>query len=204
MLRKKENPETKPLNALLVSREKKKWQLALRRYILGKSSSEAYARYYGLDRECFRKWIALQFTPGTNWENFGQTWQLSPVIPVHYFDLSKEDERFLCWNFINIRVSLLKVNKTEENRVDILAAKKHFQSLYQKTKYTLCCKMVDRIKKIEAITIEKEFILGNFIIEHKERIEKIAALTPEEFKRINKGEDLKNILLEKELVKKYG
>src|SRR6188474_3101936 len=101
MERKRWTPKAEITDELLKSREKRKWQVALRRYVLDKNLSPAYAWYFGLSIDQFRNWIEIQFTEGLSWENFGSAWQFDHVIPVAYFDFSLEEDLLLCWNFIN-------------------------------------------------------------------------------------------------------
>lgn len=204
MERKKWTPNLKVTDELLKFREKRKWQLALRRYVLEKKPAQAYAPYFGLDVEGFRQWIALQFTDELNWDNFATAWQFDHIVPVTYFDFSKEEDLVLCWNFINIRVERLELNKARGNRIDVLAVKPYFQDMYTKTGYKFCQKMIDKLAIIEVSNIESHPGIENFILKNKEHLEMIATLSREEFARFNQGISLKDILLEREILKKFG
>ena len=202
--RKKWTPKDEITESVLKFREKRKWQLALRRYILEKNISQAYAPYFGLDIEQYRKWIELQFTDGLAWDNFGSFWQFDHIVPVAYFDFSNEEDLSLCWNFINIRVEKLELNKARGNRIDVLAVKPYFEALFNKTGYSLCLRMVEKINNIECSNIISEPKLENFIIEKKEQLEKLNTLSPEEFSRLNQGASLADIYLEREIIRKFG
>jgi hypothetical protein len=204
MERKKWTPKVEITASLLKFREKRRWQLALRRYVLEKNISADYAIYFGLSIEQFRKWIELQFTEELNWENFGSAWQFDHIVPVAYFDFSIEDDHFLCWNFINIRVERIEPNKNRGNRIDIMAVKPYFEALYNKTGFPLCLKMIDKINKIEVSNIVSEPAIENFIIDNKEHLIKSSSLVKEEFNRLNMGTSLEDILLEREILKKFG
>jgi len=176
----------------------------MRRYIIERSPSEAYAPFFGLGIENFRKWIESQFEDGLNWASFGSLWQFDHIVPVTYFDFEKEDELKLCWNFINIRVEKLQLNKDSGNRIDVLAVKPYFQDLYNKTGYSLCQKMIDKINEVEVSNIESQPHLENFIIQNKEHLEQLGTLSNAEFNQLNKGVELKDILLEREILRKFG
>ena len=62
MARKAWTPQTEITDSLIRFREKRKWQLSYRRYVLEKAPSEAYAPYFGLDIETLRQWFEAQFT----------------------------------------------------------------------------------------------------------------------------------------------
>ena len=204
MERKKWTAKSEITDSLLKFREKRKWQLALRRYVLEKNISATYAFYFGLGIEQFRKWIEIQFTEELNWENFGTAWQFDHIVPVAYFDFSIEDDLILCWNFINIRVERIEPNKNRGNRIDVMAVKPYFEALYGKTAYSLCLKMIDKISKIEVSNIVSEPAIESFIINHKEHLEIVSSFNKEEFNGLNMGMSLDDILLEREIIKKFG
>ena len=154
--------------------------------------------------EEFRKWIEIQFTEELNWENFGTAWQFDHIVPVAYFDFSIEDDLILCWNFINIRVERIEPNKNRGNRIDVMAVKPYFEALYGKTAYSLCLKMIDKISKIEVSNIVSEPAIESFIINHKEHLEIVSSFNKEEFNGLNMGMSLDDILLEREIIKKFG
>ena len=202
MKRKKWTHQEEVTEALVKAREKKKWQLAFRRYILEKQSTRLYAAFMGLDIETYRNYIALQFTDGLSWSNFGKAWQFEHIIPMSYFDFANQDDMALCWNFINIRVAALE--KEPDNHMNILAAKPYFERLYQKTGYAMCRKMVEKINRIAETCIPLEAEIAGFINNHSARIEKIASLSADDMLALNKGTSLEDILLEREIIRKFG
>ncbi len=204
MERKKWTPRTEITDAHLKFREKRKWQLALRRYVLEKNLSAAYSYYFGLSIEQFRKFIEIQFTEGINWKNFGSAWQFDHIVPVSYFDFSIGSDLVLCWNFINISVERVEQNKNGRNRIDILAVKPYFEALYNKTGYSLCLKMIEKINKIVASNIVIEPSIVNFINKNKGNLEIVSSLSKEDFNRLNTGISLSDILLERAIIKKFG
>jgi hypothetical protein len=204
MARKRWTAQTEVSESLLKFREKRKWQIALRRYILEKNKSSFYAPYFGLDINSFRQWIELQFDEDVNWENFSQAWQLDHIVPVAYFDFENEDDMKLCWNFVNIRVEKLQLNKNRGNRIDVLAAKSYFQDIFQRTNYQICKKMVEKIEQIELSQISSNEDLENFIQENKQYLETISSFSSYDFDRLNTGVPVNDIVFEKEFFKKFG
>lgn len=204
MTRKRWTPQEEVTDSLLKFREKRKWQLAYRRYVLEGSPSEAYAPYFGLDAKTLRNWFELQFTEDLNWENFGSRWQFDHIVPAAYFDYSNEEDLRLCWSFINLRVERIDQNKNRGSRVDVISVKPYFQSLYNKTGFSLCLKMIEKIESIEISSIESHTSIESFIIENKVWLEQISTLTNEEFGRYNAGMAISDILLEREILKKFS
>ena len=204
MVRKKWTAKEEVTEADIRFRQKRKWQQALRRYVLEKNVSEGYAIYFGLDIESFRQWIQIQFTQDLNWDNFASAWQFDHIVPVAYFDFNNEEDLKLAWNFINIRVEKHDLNKVRGNRIDVIAVKTYFEELYLKTNYSFCSKMLDKIEKIEVSNIISEPKIEQFIIDRKEEFELLATLDAGEFAQLNRGVPLSDILLEKEILRKFG
>ena len=185
-------------------KEKRKWQIAYRRYVLEGSPSEAYAPYFGIDKVNLRKWFELQFKGDLSWETFGTKWQFDHIVPVAYFDFNNEDDLYLCWNFTNIRIEPISLNKNRGNRIDVLSVKKYFSDLYEQTKYSTCQKMVEKIEQIEVSNIESNNEIVSFLTTNKKWLEQVSGLNKDEFSRYNSGTSLSDLLLEREILKKFG
>ncbi len=190
--------------SILKKREKRKWQIALRRYVIEKAQSGAYARYFGLDIEFFREWIAIQFKNDLSWDNFAEKWQFDHIVPVAYFDFAKEEDLLLCWNFINIRVERIEHNKVRGNRIDVMGVRSYFEDLYDRTKYPFCLRILQKIKAIEVSNIESNKELVAFIINNQAYFEQIALFNQGDFQRLNQGVSISGVLAEKEIVRKFG
>lgn len=182
--------------------EKRKWQVAFRRFVLEGSPSEQYAPYFGLHRKALREWFESQFAGGQSWENFGTDWQFEHVIPVYFFNASIEDELKLCWNFLNIRVASLEGNGS---LTDLTFAKAYFEKLYADTGFSGAGKF---IAKIESITNNNSLNLTEkqlaFILSNKKDLEAILGFTKEEYAQYLETESAQAILTEREILKKFG
>lgn len=202
MTRKKRVPRTDITPALLKFREKRKWQISLRRYVLEKATCPAYAPYFGLDIENMRQWFEYQFLPGAGWDNFGKKWQFDHIIPVTYFDFSNEQDLKLCWNFTNIRVEDFQRNKDRGNRLDVLAAKNYFKELYETTNYPPCLKLLEKIDKIELSELVSTDKQQAFIREHWDYLNMIENYSAFEFELLNSGRGVDEVKREIEFLKK--
>jgi hypothetical protein len=203
MSRKKRELQTEITPALLKFREKRKWQIALRRYVLDKTPCIEYAQYFGLDIENMRQWFEYQFQTEIGWYNFGKMWQFDHVIPVTYFNFSDDVELKMCWNFTNIRVEKIQKNKDRGIRLDILAAKKYFAELYDKTNYTPCYKLLKKIDNIELSEFVSTERQQAFIREHWEYLNMIQNYTAFEFELLNSGRDFNEVKKEIAFLKKF-
>lgn len=200
MARKKRTPaEDSEENNL--SRDKRKWQIALRRYLIESKPSTFYAPYFGLSVDLFRAWIEIQFTNGINWENFGAEWQFEHLVPAQYFDLNNDEDLRLYWNFLNIRVELIKT--TSQNKLDILGAKAHFDTVFFKTGLETSKKMSEKLQLIAQNEIAPPEIL-TFLNNNLSKIKNITTLDGELLLRLNQGEKLEDLILEMEILSKFG
>lgn len=188
---------------LLKAREKRKWQIALRRYVLEKNQCPAYAPYFGLDISKMREWFEMQFEEGMSWEDFGKKWQFDHIVPVAFFDFGDESELKMCWNFTNIRIQKVMQDKDRGHHPDILAAKRYFQALFVKTSYKPCRLLLDKINKLElseTVNAEKQeaFIIGN-----KPYLDLIENYSSFEFELLNRGRTVQEVIKEVEFLKKF-
>jgi hypothetical protein len=193
------NPNPSP--ELIRFREKRKWQIALRRYVLETGFSTQYAPYFGLDRKSIRNWFEIQFANNLNWSNVGTAWQFDHIVPVIYFDFSKEEELRMCWNFTNLKVEAVHLNKNKGAGIDVLAAKAYFHELYSKTQYEPCRKLlskIDYIEQAELVSSEKQL---EFIKQHRAYLDAISDYSIFEFDLLNRGRGVEDVNKEVELLK---
>lgn len=183
---------------------KRKWQIALRRYIINGHVASQYAAYFGLDFKNLRLWMEMQFTGELSWSNYGKEWQFDHIIPVTYFNFKNEDDLKLCWNFTNIRVEANQKNKDRGNRVDVLMAKTYFQEIYNETGYHICRKLLDKIATIEISEIISTEAQRKFIKEHKDYLEHIEDFNNYEFELLNSGRDINEVKKEAEMIRNIG
>lgn len=90
--------------------EHKKQRQLLSRYLTQcvslNTNSSRFQKAYGCTVLEFKKHIESQFTNGMTWDNYGMgkdKWCFDHIIPCHQFDLSKEVDRLVCYNFVNMR-----------------------------------------------------------------------------------------------------
>jgi hypothetical protein len=202
MARKKWEAKTIVTPALIKSREKRKWQINLRRYVIEKSPCLYYAPFFGLDIENIRKWFEYQFTGELSWDSFAKEWQFDHIIPITYFDHSTEEELRLCWNFTNLRVEPFQLNKNRGNRVGVLGAKAYFDELYIKTGYPVTKALSDKIASIELSELISSEPQQKFLAEKKEYLTYIENYSIFEFELLNRGKSPEDVKKEIDFLKK--
>jgi hypothetical protein len=203
MPRKKWTPKDNVTDSLLQFREKRKWQIALRRYVLEKNKSSIYAPYFGLPIEKFRQWIQVQFDKHCSWENFSQAWQFDHIIPLGYFDFTSDADLALCWNFTNITIDKIH-DETPRKKIELFASKAYFQALFDKTGYRICQKMLEKISSIEASQLASAEAMERFITENKDQLEKLSGFTSYDYDKLNTGAAINDVIYEKEFLKKFS
>ncbi len=184
-----------------MQKDKRKWQMAFRRFVLENSPSEQYSPYFGLCRTDLRNWFETQFSNGISWENFGKVWQFEHIIPIAWFD-SSEEELKACWNFLNIRVSPTEGTGRPS---DLLFAKKHFETLYKASGFQGCQYYLNKL----------EFIIGqqtnlpsaeaiHFLQSNQIVLEAVLTFSPDEYQQYLETGSAKSVLIEREILKKFG
>lgn len=181
-------------------KEKRKWQIAMRRYILEKQPSAQYAPYFGITIDGFRKWIALQFTEDLNWDNFGKLWQFEHIVPAQHFNLNQESELKLCWNFLNIRVK----NELGPSILEVsgFAAMHYFREVFERTQLEIAGKMVEKLIHLQSA--ELPVFVREYLNTQATQWKLLSSLTGDSLLRINQGETLEHILLEQSILQKFG
>lgn len=190
--------------SLLKFREKRKWQINLRRYVIGRNPCPNYAPYFGLDINNIRQWFEYQFTERDNWASFGTSWQFDHIIPVTYFDFAIEEELKMCWNFTNLRVELIQQNKDRGNRVDVLAARNYFRDLFENTGYKICQLLLQKIDQIEIAEIVSTTVQKQFIREHMDYLRMIEGYSVFEFELLNSGRSIEEVKKEISFITNLG
>jgi hypothetical protein len=84
---------------------KRRIAVALRRYIVERLPSKKYRVYFGCSQDFMRAFIRSQFLDGESWQGFGVKWKIGHVLAAGYFDMENENDRRLCWNWMNLRVT---------------------------------------------------------------------------------------------------
>jgi hypothetical protein len=204
MERKKWTAKTSIDPTLIKFREKRKWQMALRRYVLDKQPSVFYAPYFGLDIENFRKWIEIQFLPTVGWNDFAKKWQFDHIVPVAYFNFLIESDLKMCWNFTNIKVGFIEDDSNGVNLMDFSGAKKYFKQIFEQTNFQMAEQILEKIKGIESAEIPGTGVQIDFIKEKKEYLQIIENFSAFEFERINRGRDLEEVRKEMDFIKKFN
>ncbi len=204
MARKKWTAREELTPELISLREKRKWQVALRRYIIDKNLSEYYAPYFALDIETMRRWIWVQLNGKADWKDFGSKWQFSHVVPVSYFNFQAEDDMKLCWHFTNIRVEWLETIGIECPQVNEISAQRYYHLLFESTQNPVCEAMIIKLQQIETSSLPDLNSETLFFEAEKEKIHILSGLNQSDYSRINSGESLTELLAEKEILRKFG
>jgi hypothetical protein len=64
--------------------------------------SASSTTYFGTDINFIKIWLEFNFSDEMTWENYGSMWHIDHTIPVHLWDLSKQEEVLMCFNWKNL------------------------------------------------------------------------------------------------------
>jgi len=81
---------------------KKKYQIACRRLYFNSSPSKFILKYIGCSAEEYRAYINSKRFEDMKLENYGKDWELDHIVPIELFDLTKEEDLKLCFNYRNM------------------------------------------------------------------------------------------------------
>jgi len=185
----------------LISEDKRRWQIALRRYVLEGRPATEYAPYFGIDSARFRDWIELHFKPSMKWGSFGSIWQFEHVVPLSFFQNVEEDLR-LCWNFINIRPCFK--NPEGYSLFNIQEALSFFQDLELKSGYEIAGKFVFKLRLLNEAAPKNADLQADFLCVHLNYLEKLQTLKPAEFELVNKGKSIEEAIRQVEEIRKLS
>lgn len=202
MARKRWEAKAEVTPELLSFREKRKWQINFRRYVLEKSPCPSYAPYFGLDIASIREWFACQFVEGLNWDNFGKAWQFEHVVPLTYFDHADDKDLRLCWNFLNLRVEPLETEGKRGQRLDLLGASRYFAEVYTKTGYAVAGELLEKVKQIEEEEWQNASSQQAFLQANKEYLTQVGHYSAFEFELLNHGRSIEEVNKEAEMLRK--
>jgi len=77
---------------------------SMRRVLNSQQTKKTHSifKYLGCTVEEFKEYISKQFKPGMSWKNWGKySWHIDHIKPCSHFDLTKESERYKCFNYKN-------------------------------------------------------------------------------------------------------
>lgn len=83
---------------------------------LGGVKTGKSATYFGTSFGGLRSWIECLFKSGMTWDNHGTVWEIDHIIPLSWFDLTKESDAKTAWFYANLRPAWKLENRRKGNR----------------------------------------------------------------------------------------
>lgn len=78
-----------------------------------------YLKYLGCDIDYYKVFLEDQFSDDINWVNYGGYWHIDHIIPLSYFDLDDEHQRYVAFNYKNTRPLLAIDNIKKQNKFNL-------------------------------------------------------------------------------------
>ena len=72
----------------------------------------------GCTIEHLKQHLESQFEPGMTWDNYGKNgWEIDHIVPCSYFDLTKEENQRICFNYRNLQPLWARDNYKKSDEV---------------------------------------------------------------------------------------
>lgn len=85
-----------------IDRNKKRQQIAFRRFMTGEYPSVEIRQYVSINYSELRVRIEQMMIEGMSWDNYGKVWAIDHIVPLRLFDLFNENELKTAWNYQNL------------------------------------------------------------------------------------------------------
>ncbi len=85
-----------------------------------KKPSKKSLNMIGCSQEQFKQWVEFNFVDDMTWDNYGTHWNLDHVTPVSSFDLTKEEDVLVCFQWSNTVPEIAKKNYEKFNKIDTI------------------------------------------------------------------------------------
>ncbi len=87
--------------------------------------------YLGCNSEQYSNWLKYNFNEIYTFENYGKTWHIDHVIPIHRFNLENEEEQLLAFNWRNTVPLLANDNLIKGTKIHSLQIEQHYKKLLE-------------------------------------------------------------------------
>ena len=120
----------------------------------------------GSDINSIKKWIEYNFYGDMSWENYGSLWHVDHVVPCSMFDLKKDENQKICFNWCNLRPLYAEDNLVKNNTLFWSDLHNHFLKLFYFSKQNnldinLYSLFIKKLKYTKSNSIRVRWRLGN-------------------------------------------
>lgn len=86
--------------------------------IQGGIKSDRTMKYVGCSLDFLKCWFEFLFDENMNWSNHGSYWHIDHIIPCSSFDLTIQDNIYICYDWSNLRPLKKEDNLIKSNKYD--------------------------------------------------------------------------------------
>ena len=86
-------------------------------YCLHGEKKDRTMNYLGTTLDKFKEWLQFNFDDNMTFENYGLYWHMDHVIPVDTFDMTKDEDVYICFNWRNISPMKGPENISKHNKI---------------------------------------------------------------------------------------
>lgn len=114
----------------------------------GKKSDKT-VKYLGCKISHLMEWLEYCFKEGMTFENHGPNWHIDHVLPINHWDIGKDDQAKLCFNWTNLSPMKGSENMSKHDKINNSQVCNHMNTL------------LDFMRETENISIIKE--VNNYV-----------------------------------------
>jgi len=96
-----------------------------------KQKQKKTIEYLGCNADMLFNWLNCNFNDKITFETYGKEWHIDHVIPISRFDLTKESEQLIAFNWRNTSPLSVKENLSKHNRLVSLQIEQHYKKLLE-------------------------------------------------------------------------
>ncbi len=92
---------------------------ALKRHTRGGKVNKSHSALtlLGCSIDEYKLFLENKFTEDMTWENHGKVWEIDHILPCDSFDLTNEEEQYMCFNYINTQPLQKSLNRSKGNKI---------------------------------------------------------------------------------------
>lgn len=91
----------------------------LNQHLKKKSSKQDFTiKYIGCSFDFLKKWFEYNFDDKMNWNNRGLYWHIDHIKPCNSYDLTKQEDIYMCYNWTNLRPLEKYENISKGDKID--------------------------------------------------------------------------------------
>lgn len=113
---------------------------SLRRALRGEIKTASSLKYLKCTLEYLKSYLESLFELEMSWSNWGQYWHLDHIIPITYYDLTEEKNKYKACNYTNLQPLLASKNESKQDKIlhSQVKSPKEYSVVYNSDRKQFC------------------------------------------------------------------